>query len=87
MDVEVIARTDHSARLRTRAIQRNFAAGDGLSGKRARFENACRPKPLVDSDFSRGFLGMRIVHGTALWPNEVGQSVVLKHAIICQIHL
>ena len=59
-DVEVIARADHSARLRTSALQRNFAARYRLSGKRPCFEKTRRPKPLIDSDFN--LLGMPIVH-------------------------
>ena len=59
-DVEVIARADHSARLRTSAVQRNFAARYRLSGKRPCFEKMRRPKPLVDSDLN--LLGMPIVH-------------------------
>ena len=86
-DVEVIARADRSARLRTGAVQRNFAAHYRLSGKRARLEKARRPKPLIDSDFSRVFLGMPIVYCAELWPNKVGQSAVLKHPVICQIDL
>ena len=83
----MIAWANRSARLGTDAVQRNFAARDRLSGKRARFEKARRPKPLVESDFSRVFLGLPIVHSAELWPNEVGQSAILKHPIICQIHL
>ena len=85
-DVEVIARADRSARLRTGAVQLNFAARYLLRGKLARFEKRAA-SATVDSDFSRVFLGMPIVHGAELWPNKVGQSAVLKHPIICQIDL
>lgn len=72
-DVEVIAGADRSTRLGTGSVERDFAARDSGSGQRTCFEKTRRPKPVVDSELSRGFLGTLLVHGTRSGHTKLGR--------------